>query len=83
MTTEFPYERPAQPGYLWGQNSEEPIIVGPEDKWHWCAMPGIRVPYWELFNGVRPIGLHVFPIHENQDWPDVLFQMLTGLNNGL
>lgn len=72
----------SQPGYLWGLNEDEPTIIGPIDKFHWRAQTGIRVPYWSLWNKDREIGLHTFPIHENQDWPDILFQTLTGLNSG-
>lgn len=72
-----------QPGYLWGSNQDEPIIVGPHNKWHFRAQEGVKLPYWSLWNGGKEIGLHIFPIHEMKDWPDVLYQMLSGLNRGL
>lgn len=69
-----------QPGYLFGLGETHPR-VGPKLAYHWKAQIGTALPYWSLYNGTQEIGLHVFPIHETQDWPDLLNQMLKGLNN--
>jgi hypothetical protein len=67
-------------GYLYGTGDPHPR-VGPKDKWHWRAQDGVKIAYWSLYAGTKEMGLHIFPIHEAQDWPDLLNQMLTGLNN--
>lgn len=68
-----------QPGYLYGTGDVFPRI-GPKTAFHWQAQEGIKVPYWSLWYRDKEVGLHVFSIHETQDWPDILCQMLTGLN---
>lgn len=70
-----------QPGYLWGLSPDEPTTIGPPNKWHFRAQPGMSIPYWELWSGAQPIGLHVFPIHEAHNWVQVLEDMLKGLND--
>lgn len=69
-----------QAGYLYGTGDPFPRI-GPKETYHWRAQDGIKVPYWSLWNGDKELGLHVFAIHEMQDWPDLLCQLLKGLNH--
>jgi hypothetical protein len=71
-----------QPGYLYGTGDQHPR-VGPKDKFHWRALEGITMPRWVLFNGNKEIGLELYATHEMIDVSDVIFQMLTGLNDGL
>jgi hypothetical protein len=66
-------------GYLWGFNSGEPTIVGNTNTWHWRAQAGVTLPYWALWNGSNEVGIELYPIHEAQDWPNLLQLMLEGL----
>lgn len=69
-----------QPGYVYGTGDQFPRVGSP-NKFHWRVQMGMVHPYWALFKGNREVGLHLFAIHESIDVPDVLNQMLSGLNH--
>lgn len=70
-----------QAGYLYGSGDQFPR-VGPADKYHWRAKEGVVIPRWVLYRGNKEVGLELYALHECMDVPDIIYQMLEGLNNG-
>lgn len=69
------------PGYLYGSGDQFPR-VGPKEQFHWVAEQGIALPRWILYRGTKNLGIELYATNEVHDIPDLLNQMLTGLNSG-